>query len=37
MQQIINQYIGGLKLGRRQSYKNLTVFALLSNYAANLD
>jgi hypothetical protein len=37
MQQIINQYIGSLKLGRRQSYKNLTVFALLSDYAANLD
>ncbi len=25
------------KLGRRQSYKNLTVFALLSDYAANAD
>jgi hypothetical protein len=37
MQHIIDQYIGGLKLGRRQSYKNLTVFALLSDYAANLD
>jgi hypothetical protein len=37
MQQLINQYIGGLKLGRKQSYKNLTAFALLSDYAANLD
>jgi hypothetical protein len=37
MQQIINQYIGGLKLGREQSYKNLTFFPLLANYAANLD
>jgi hypothetical protein len=37
MQPIINQYIGGLKLGREQSYKNLTVFALQSDYAANLD
>lgn len=37
MQDIINQYIGGLKLVREQSYKNLTVFALLSDYAANLD
>jgi hypothetical protein len=37
MQNIINEYIGGLKLGRKQSYKNLTVFALLSDYAANLN
>jgi hypothetical protein len=37
MEQFINQYIGGLKLGREQSFKNLTVFALLSDYAANLD
>jgi hypothetical protein len=37
MQDIINQYIGGLKIGRKQSYKNLTVFALLSDYGANLD
>jgi hypothetical protein len=28
MQNIINEYIGGLKLGRKQSYQNLTVFAL---------
>jgi hypothetical protein len=37
MQHIINEYIGGLKLGRKQSYKNLTVFALLSDYRANSD
>jgi hypothetical protein len=37
MQQLINQYIGGLKLGRKRSYKNLTVFALLSDYVSNLD
>jgi hypothetical protein len=37
MQNIINEYIGGLKIGRKQSYKNLTVFALLSDYATNLD
>ncbi len=37
MQDIINQYVGGLKLGRRQSFKNLTVFALLSDYTADLD
>jgi hypothetical protein len=35
MQHIINEYIGGLKLGRKQSYKNLTVFALLSDYAVD--
>ena len=28
MQQLIHQYIGGLKLGRKQSFKNLAVFAL---------
>jgi hypothetical protein len=37
MHNIINEYIGGLMLGRKQSYKNLTVFALLSDYAANLN
>jgi hypothetical protein len=37
MQNIINEYIGGLKLGRKQSYKNLTVFALLSDYNADSD
>jgi hypothetical protein len=28
MQNVINEYIDGLKLGRKQSYKNLTGFAL---------
>ena len=37
MQNIINEYIGGLKLGRKQYYKNMTVFALLSDYNANSD
>jgi hypothetical protein len=37
MQNIINDYIGGLKIGRKQSYKNLTVFALLSDYNADSD
>jgi hypothetical protein len=37
MQQLINQYIGGLKLGRKQTFKNLTAFALLSDYTADLD
>jgi|GEM_PF-2145368 len=37
MQQLINQYIGGLKLGRKQTFKNLAVFALLSDYTADLN
>jgi hypothetical protein len=37
MQQLINQYIGGLKLGRKQTFQNLTVFALLSDYSADTD
>jgi hypothetical protein len=37
MQDIINEFIGGLKLGRKQSYKNLTVFALLSDYNVDSD
>jgi flavodoxin len=37
MQNIIDEFIGGLKLGRKQSYRNLTVFALLSDYATNLN
>jgi flavodoxin len=37
MQDTINEFIGGLKLGRKQSYRNLTVFALLSDYEADFD
>lgn len=37
MQHIINEYIGGLKLGRKQCYQNLTVFALLSDYTVDSD
>jgi hypothetical protein len=37
MQETINEFIGGLKLGRKQSYRNLTVFALLSDYHADFD
>jgi len=33
MEQLIQEFLTGLKLGRKQSYKNLTVFALLSDYA----
>ena len=35
MQHIIYEFIGSLKLGRKQSYKTLTVFALLSDYREN--
>jgi len=37
MQDTINEFIGGLKLGRKQSYKNLTVFVLLSDYGVDLN
>jgi hypothetical protein len=37
MQDIINEFIGGLKIGRKQSCRNLTVFALLSDYSADFD
>ena len=37
MQDTINEFIGGLKLGRKQSYKNMTVFALLSDYGVELN
>jgi hypothetical protein len=37
MQDTINEFISGLKLGRKQSYKNLTVFALLSDYGVDLN
>ena len=37
MQKIINEFIGDLKLGRRQYYKNLAVFALLSDYTTDLN
>jgi flavodoxin len=37
MEQLIQEFLSGLKLGRKQSYKNLTVFALLSDYATDLN
>jgi flavodoxin len=37
MEQLIREYLSGLKLGRKQSFRNLTVFALLSDYAADLN
>ena len=37
MERLIHEYLSGLKLGRKQSYRNLTVFALLSDYALDLD
>lgn len=37
MQEIISDYLAQLKIGRKQSYKNLTVYPLLSAYSAALD
>ena len=37
MQHIIKDYLEQAKVGRKQSYKNLAIFPLLSNYALNLD
>ena len=37
MQDTINEFIGGLTLGRKQSCRNLIVFALLSDYNADFD
>jgi hypothetical protein len=37
MEQLIHEFLAGLKLGRKQSHRNLIVFALLSDYAADLD
>ena len=37
MKNIIDDYLIQAKVGRRQSYGNLTIFPLLSAYALNLD
>jgi hypothetical protein len=37
MQNIINEYLGQAKVGRKQSYKNLAIYPLLSTYSAALD
>jgi len=37
MQNLIKQYIDGINIGSAQSYKNLTVFPLVSDYTLDLD
>ena len=37
MQNLIKQYIDGIKIGNAQFYKNLGVFPLVSDYALDLD
>ena len=37
MQNVIKAYLDQFKIGRKQSYKNLTVFPLLSTYSLDLN
>ena len=37
MEPVIKEYLGQIKIGRKQSYKNLALFPLLSGYATTLD
>ena len=37
MHTVIQGYLGKVKLGRKQSYRNLAVFPLLSGYSTALD
>jgi hypothetical protein len=37
MEKIISNYFEGLKIGRQQSFKNLAIYPLLSNYAVTFD
>ena len=37
MQDIIKEYLEQVKVGRKQSFKNLTVYPLLSTYSVPLD
>ncbi len=37
MNNILEEYLGGLKVGGKQSYKNLALFPLLSTYALDLE
>lgn len=37
MEKIISGYFEALKVGRKQSFKNLTIYPLLSNYAVTFD
>jgi hypothetical protein len=37
VQKIIQNYLNGAKIGRKQSHRNLAIFPLLSGYATGLD
>lgn len=37
MQNLIKEYVDGIKIGKVQSYKNLAVFPLVSDYQLDLD
>jgi hypothetical protein len=37
MQNVIDEYLGQAKVGRKQSYKNLAIYPLLSTYSIALD
>ena len=37
MEPVIKEYLGQIKIGRKQSYRNLALFPLLSEYAPTLD
>jgi hypothetical protein len=37
MEPVIKEYLGQIKIGRKQSYRNLALFPLLSEYEAGLD
>ena len=37
MKEVVTDYLEQAKVGRKQSYRNLTVFPLLSSYNADID
>jgi hypothetical protein len=37
MEKIITDFLGQLKIGRKQSFKNLSMYPLLSNYYVTFD
>jgi hypothetical protein len=37
MEPVIKEYLGQIKVGPRQAYKNLALFPLLSEYETTLD
>ena len=37
MEKIITDFLGQIKIGRKQSFKNLSMYPLLSNYRITFD